>query len=185
MDKKKVMALRIAMTAGKTVEQIAEELKMNAEDVEAKLIELGYDPTHAIKHEQTAETETETAETTARKKRVTVTEELKKQVVNAYFGGMNRSEICDKFDISRPTFYRILAEPEPSDNAKKEPVSAQTETSSVFDENEQKSQSHFHYTPDLLICQALKIGAFAAEIGATARYTDGVFTIDTKGGDVK
>jgi transposase-like protein len=155
--------------------------------VEAKLIELGYDPTHAIKREQTAEseTETETVQTTARKKRTTVTEELKEQVVNAYFGGMSRSEICDKFDISRPTLYRILAEPEPSGNAKKEPVSAQTETSPVFDENEQKSQSQFYYTPETLICQALKIGAFAAEIGATAGYTDGVFTIDTKGGDVK
>lgn len=64
------------------------------------------------------------------------------------------------------------------DIKEKDPAAAGTAT-------EPKRKSIYEYdNTEPLICQALRIGALAAELGATAKYSGGVFTIEPKG-DVK
>lgn len=58
---------------------------------------------------------------------------------------------------------------------KKDPAATGTATEST-----RKSIYEYDST-EPLICQALKIGALAAELGATAKYGGGVFTIEPKG----
>jgi DNA-directed RNA polymerase specialized sigma subunit len=134
MDKKKVMALRVAQTAGKTVDVIAREQKMNPEDVESKLIELGYvpiyatteqavqaEPTEQAKHAEP--TDSRLAETVAeepteelivrpkeRKKATNLTDEQKSAAVDDYLGGMSRRQVCNKYGISSSTLNRLITE---------------------------------------------------------------------------
>jgi hypothetical protein len=129
MDKKKVMKIRILQTAGKTVDEISEELNMNVCDVESKLLDLGYTPKYgdsaptvpAIKKnepenepksesEQACKTATSEAEESNEKRKYTrITDEQKKEICELYASGEHSyNTLAQKFNISKSSVVRII-----------------------------------------------------------------------------
>lgn len=145
MKKEKVLSLRAMQTAGATISEIATKLRLNPEDVESKISELGYTPNEKITPEPHGwgKNEEETEAPQLKKNNNFMSQEEIENALLMYDNGFGVCEIARQLGRAQSSISRLIAKhygyarkPEAKVEAKeKEPASAPTETSSNVEKN--------------------------------------------------
>ncbi|MBQ7757035.1 MAG: helix-turn-helix domain-containing protein [Oscillospiraceae bacterium] len=155
MKKDKVLSLRAMQTAGATISEIATKLRLNPEDVESKIIELGYTPNEKVTPEPHGwgKNDEEPEAPQLNKNHNYMTQDEIDNALLMYENGMGVSEIARQLGRAQSSISRLIAKHngyirKPKDK-EKEPASAPTETSS----NDNKNISTNNYNALKNSCQ--------------------------------
>lgn len=150
MKKEKVLNLRAMQTAGATVGEIAKKLRLNPEDVEAKLIELGYTPNVKVTPEPHSWGNSEkTVDEKLKKSRITA--EKIETVLIAYDNGMKVTEIARQLDRAQSSVSRIVAKYRPNLKEKEPEATAIVSSSQLSKDN--NNLTHPYYNALKSSCQ--------------------------------